>query len=73
MATGTIKAAYLVCALALPSHLKTDYVLLVKFMQKVMPDYEIVLVDLDYSGPVKGYKWTPLFFDGKQVYLRRAA
>lgn len=66
-----VTEAILICVLALPSHLKGNYQLLVDFMKTKMPDYEIVLVDLDYSGPVKGYKWTPLFYEGQQVYLKR--
>ena len=68
---ASVKALFLIAALALPSHLKENWNLLVDFVKAHKPGYEFTLVDLDYSGPVKGWEWTPLTFDGNAIYLRR--
>ena len=73
MASHEIRVVFSVIALALPSHLKGNYQLLVDFMKAHKPGYEFTLVDLDYSGPVEGWEWTPMVYAENAVYIRRAS
>lgn len=60
-----MKELFLVCALALPSHLDSDYSLLKKFFEQRFPQHTVVFVNEDEELLNEGAKRLPFYVIGK--------
>jgi hypothetical protein len=65
-----LNALILACALALPSHLDSDYYLLKSFIEKKYPHFVVVYVNEDEKILDKGAKRLPFYVMGKTFKKR---
>ena len=62
--------AFLICALALSENKAKSYKLLVWFVSRAAPGYEIVLVNRDEVLMDKDAKALPVVYDGLDVWIK---
>ena len=65
-----MKTAFLICALALSENKTKSYKLLVWFVSRAAPGYEIVLVNRDELLMDDGAKALPIIYDGLDVWIK---